>query len=373
MNRRLSFLMFVAALVMSFGSLVAQPRKTFTLVIDPGHGGRDAGACRNGGMEKNINLSVSLEVARLIKQEYPEVRVLMTRNSDRFLGLMERARFANRNKADLFISIHTNSAEGSSAQGAETFVLGLHRSADNLRVAMKENESILLEDNYQEKYQGFDPNSTESYIIFDLMQNVNLQQSISVASDVQKSLVAIGRPNRGVRQAGFLVIRETAMPAILIELGFISNRAESRYLLSSLGQKELAKAIATGFGKFYSKRFESISTPSKQTANRSEQQEYAEDRNGTSSVEKENTTAVDGTVFWIQLLTSGRKMNTTDKLFDGLPQVIREPVGKNKYYYMTGACKTLTEAKELRKSVRDKFPDAYIVQYQNGKRIKEHY
>ena len=251
-------LILLAALLLGTGlsvSLSAQNRKakkhTFTLVLDPGHGGKDAGACGNGGKEKNINLAVALEVMRLVKAELPEIKVLATRTDDRFIGLSERARFANRNNADLFISIHTNSAENRSAKGIETYILGLHRSDDNLRVAMKENQSILLEDNYREKYQSFDPSSTESYIIFDFIQKKHLDQSLSAATYVQQALVPTGNSDRGVRQAGFLVIRETAMPSILIELGFISNKADAGYLLSSAGQKQMAKAIARGISRYY--------------------------------------------------------------------------------------------------------------------------
>lgn len=224
---------------------------TFVLVLDPGHGGKDTGAVGNGGREKDINLKVALRAGKLIQSQFPNVKVLYTRNNDTFIGLQQRATFANRNKANLFISIHTNSAKSTSASGTETYVLGLWRNEDNLRVAMKENESILLEDNYERTYQGFDPSSSESYIMFEMMQNAHLDKSIRIAQSIQSKLAQLPSPNRGVRQAGFLVIRETAMPSILIELGFISNRQEAEFLLSTQGQERIAKAIVDGFSNYY--------------------------------------------------------------------------------------------------------------------------
>lgn len=251
-----AFLLCVGCFLCSF-SLSAQKRgsKSFTLVLDPGHGGKDAGACANKGKEKDINLAVALEVKRLLKEQFPEVKVMMTRSTDVFIGLRERTQFANRNKADLFISIHTNSAPSRTAQGIETYVLGLgdSRMEANLRVAMRENESILLEDNYSVKYQGFDPSSTESYIMFEMMQNLHLAQSIEIADLVQKAFKELQRPNRSVRQAGFLVLRETAMPAILIELGFITHPEEAAYMLGTHGQTQLARSIVKGFAKYYKK------------------------------------------------------------------------------------------------------------------------
>lgn len=187
--------------------------KTFTVVIDAGHGGKDPGARGANVNEKEINLAVALKLGRLIENNAEDVRVIYTRKTDRFIELDERANIANRNKADLFVSIHTNAVKrGSTVQGTETYTLGLARSEENLEVAMSENSAILLEDNYQQRYEGFDPNSSESYIIFEFMQNKHMEQSISLASEIQKSFGACKRVDRGVRQAGFWCFVKRACP-----------------------------------------------------------------------------------------------------------------------------------------------------------------
>lgn len=254
-NGKLWRLLLCCLLTLStLGGMQAAKQKNkqqFVLILDAGHGGKDVGARGHGGQEKDINLAVTLAVGQLIREQYPHVKVLYTRHDDTFVGLQQRAQYANKNKADLFISIHTNSATNSSAAGVETYVLGLWRTEDNLRVAMRENESILLEENYQETYEGFDPHSTESYIMFELMQYVHQKKSIHLAQAIQKQLALTTLPDRGVRQAGFLVIRETAMPSVLVELGFISNAKEAAYLLSQEGQRKHAEAIVRGFGTYY--------------------------------------------------------------------------------------------------------------------------
>lgn len=352
-------------------------RKSFTLVLDPGHGGKDGGACANGGKEKNINLQVALEVRRLINRDYPGVKVLMTREKDVFVGLQERARFANRNKADLFLSIHTNSA-GRSAQGIETYVLGLRRANDNMRVAMRENQSILLEDDYSVKYQGFDPNSTESYIIFEMMQNVHLKQSIEVAQYVQNSFSTLGRINRSVRQDVFLVLRETAMPAILVELGFISNPSEAEFLLSDRGQKELAQCIARGFGKYFEKHAQDKQVVAS-SSREGRQVSSNEERTSDSATESVSATslhtqvqAASGSFFSVQIASSTRKMSAKDAQFKGISdlRIVQE---NNRYYCLVGKCPNLTEAKRLRAQLKERYKDCYIVRYEGGKRIKEIY
>lgn len=225
--------------------------KTFTVVIDAGHGGKDPGARGTIINEKEINLSVALKLGKLIEEHHDDVRVIYTRKTDRFIELDERANIANRNKADLFISIHTNAVKrGSLVKGTEIYTLGLARNEENLEVAMRENSAILLEDNYQQKYEGFDPNSSESYIIFEFIQNKHVEQSISLASEVQKCFTSADRVNRGVRQAGFLVLRKTSMPSILVELGYISNREEERFMKTENGRNTLAKALYNAFTKY---------------------------------------------------------------------------------------------------------------------------
>ncbi|MBP5620289.1 MAG: N-acetylmuramoyl-L-alanine amidase [Bacteroidaceae bacterium] len=244
--KRLAFIALTLIL-----SLSAQ---AYTLVIDAGHGGKDPGAIGRKSKEKNINLAVALAFGKLVEQNCPDVKVVYTRKTDVFVELDERANIANRNKADLFVSIHVNStAAKNGPQGTETYTLGMHRAADNLEVAKRENSVITLESNYEQKYEGFDPKSSESYIIFELMQDKNMEQSVNFAKLVQQQFKSTaGRVNKGVYQAGFLVLRATSMPSALIELGYINNANEETYLCSAAGQSALAKSIYNAF-KAYKK------------------------------------------------------------------------------------------------------------------------
>ena len=246
MKHRL-WLLAVGCWLLAAGSMAA--KKQFTLVIDAGHGGHDAGAVGSLTKEKIINLNVALAFGRLVEQNCPDVKVIYTRKSDAFIPLHTRADIANRNKADLFISIHTNSLpKGRISRGLETYTLGMHRAADNLAVAKRENEVILYEKDYRQRYQGFDPNSSESYIMFEFMQDHNMAQSVELAKYVQRRTCAVaGRSDKGVKQAGFLVLRETSMPSCLIELGFISTPDEERYLNSSNGVNQLGRGIYQAF------------------------------------------------------------------------------------------------------------------------------
>ena len=223
--------------------------KKFVLVIDPGHGGKDPGAIGTYSKEKNINLNVALAFGKLVEANCPDVKVIYTRKADVSVDLQERTAIANRAKADLFISIHTNALpKGRQAYGAETYTLGMARSAENLDVAKRENAAILVEDNYNERYAKFNPNSSESYIIFEFMQDEYMKQSVSLAKSIQKQYVKVAnRQNKGVHQAGFLVLRETSMPSVLTELGFISTPGEEAYLNSDNGIKKLGRSIYKGF------------------------------------------------------------------------------------------------------------------------------
>ena len=230
-------------------SLAANLSKKFVVVIDAGHGGHDPGAVGKISKEKNINLSVALQLGNLIKEQCADTRVIYTRSRDVFIPLARRAEIANEAKADLFISIHTNSVGGNkSVQGASTWTLGLAKSDANLEVAKRENSVILYEDDYKTRYAGFNPNSAESYIIFEFMQDKYMSQSVHLASLVQKEFKQTGkRIDRGVHQAGFLVLKASAMPSILVELGFISNPTEERYLNSESGKRALANSIFQAF------------------------------------------------------------------------------------------------------------------------------
>lgn len=221
------------------------------VIIDPGHGGKDWGASSSSTREKDIVLAIGLKVGKMIEDTFPDIKVIYTRKTDVFIPLNERARIANKNKADLFISIHTNAVGVKNVSGAETFVLGNHRTEDNLEIAKKENSVILLEDDYNTTYEGFDPNSSESYIMFETIQGEYLEQSLQFASFIQNHFkIGASRTDRGVRQAGFLVLRETAMPSVLVETGFISNEKERLFLESAEGKEKISTAIFMAFSNY---------------------------------------------------------------------------------------------------------------------------
>jgi len=244
--RKVLYILLVAML-----SLPMMADKQFTLVLDPGHGGDDPGAIGKFSKEKDLNLKLALKVGELIGEKYPDVKVVYTRSTDVFIPLQQRADIANKNNADLFISIHTNAAESSSACGVETFILGTEKMDKNLDVAMRENAVIKLEADYQQTYQGFDPNSIDSYIMFELMQNSYMDQSLQFAEQVQKRFVGhLNREDRGVRQAAFWVLLKTACPSILFEMGFISNRDEEKFLNQPASIAQMANALVNAFGAY---------------------------------------------------------------------------------------------------------------------------
>lgn len=372
------FFFVIAAILLCLSTfsteLWAQSKKSFTLVLDPGHGGGDSGAVGNGAVEKKINLAVALEVRRQIREKYPEINVLMTRSTDVFIGLRERAQFANRKKADLFISIHANSAgKAGRAKGTETYVLGLNRAQDNLRAAMRENESILLEKDYSVKYQGFDPSSTESYIIFETMQNVHLKESIKVASEIQKAFVAIHRADRSVRQDVFLVLRETTMPSVLVETGFVSNKEEAEYLKSEVGCKAIASAIVSGFSNYY-RAFsgkKDASVAPRQTTKTSEEK-ITEPEQPSCKASTQTDSAPEKNYYRIQIATSTQKKNLKDSFFAGLKDLQTEQVG-SKYFYTVEGGSSLREARQTIKELKKRFPDCFIVEYENGNRKRSIY
>lgn len=399
---RMSFL-YINLLMALFLTLpVLQAReKTFTVVIDAGHGGKDPGARGSVANEKDINLAVALKLGDRIAANHDDVKVVYTRKTDRFIELDERANIANRNKADLFISIHTNSVKkGSTARGTETYTLGLARTDENLAVAMRENSAILLEDNYQQKYEGFDPNSSESYIIFEFMQNKHMEQSIGFASEIQKCFVSAKRADRGVRQAGFLVLRKTSMPSVLVELGYISNRDEERFMKSSDGQNKLANALYDAFDR-YKKGFDrkqggissslrsatlSSNTLSKEEMNTdkaapvgSEQDILNRRKSAASSPSKKssgNTAVVAGkskttgkVIYKVQILTSDKKLSPGAKVFKGYKNVDFF-VEKGIYKYTYGETTDFDSIRKLRRRVAKDFKDAFIVAFKDGKKVK---
>lgn len=355
----------------------------FTIVIDAGHGAHDAGAIGSFSKEKNINLRHAILLGDIIKERNPEVKVIYTRDKDVFVELNERARIANRNKADLFVSIHTNSSKNKSANGIEVFTLGASRSKENMEVAMLENSVILMEEDHESKYQGFDPNSTDSYIMFEFMKDQYSQRSIACADFIQKELVeSSGRYDRSVRQAGFLVLRATSMPSILIELGFISNKEEEKALNNEDKQIANAEAIYRGIisyihdlekkgGKAILKesQTETVTPAPADTAKAApaaetpaETQKPAEE---AKPAPKANTT---GTVYKLQILVSSKKRSLNDPIFKGRKDVeeLKENVG---YKYFIGSSTNYDEVAALKSKLGNTFSGAFIVAYKDGKRV----
>ncbi|MDY3068718.1 MAG: N-acetylmuramoyl-L-alanine amidase [Parabacteroides sp.] len=348
--------------------LVAQSDK-FTVVIDAGHGGKDPGARGAKINEKEINLKVALKLGDMIEQNHPEVKVIYTRSTDKFIELDERANIANRNKADLFISIHTNSVKrGSSVRGTETYALGLARTDENLEVAMRENSAILLEDDYKAKYEGFDPNSSESYIIFEFMQNKHLEQSIQFASEVQNCFTAANRADRGVRQAGFLVLRKTSMPSVLIELGFISNPSEEQFMRSAEGQTKLASAISEAFDRYknaFDRKKSGLPVSTTVAVNESDiktSETVSEKKSEEVKPEKGKI------VFKIQILTSDKKLSSGSRYFKGYKNVeyFKE---KGLYKYTYGESTSFNEIMRIRRRILKDFKDAFVVAFKDGQRV----
>ena len=342
-----------------WGSLSQESIRLKTVVIDAGHGGKDPGAVDKLVKEKDVVLNVALKFGNLIKENYPEVKVVYTRHSDVFVPLDKRAEIANKNNADLFISIHANYISTPKISGAETFVLGLHRSQDNLEVAKKENSVIVLEDDYTAKYEGFDPNSTESYIIFELMQNAFLDQSIEAASIIQTHFnTKAQRYNRGVKQAGFLVLRQTAMPGVLVELGFLSNPAEEKYLASANGQNTLANALFQAFGS-YKHQFEAQNNI---TNGHVKESKVA---NITSEVKEKKPESV---VYKIQVASSSTPFAKGKGILAKFPDA-KYYKEKALYKYTVGETTSYQEALILQKKARLQAPDCFVVAFYQGNRI----
>ncbi len=370
-----------------------------TMVIDPGHGGRDPGALGRRSREKDIVLAISLKLGEYINQYLPDVNVIYTRSTDEFVELHRRAEIANRNNADLFISIHANANTNRNVRGTDTFVMGHHTSKENLEVAMKENAAILLEEDYDEQYEGFDPNSSESYIIFSLMQNTFLSQSLDFASYVQSQFrERVGRVDRGVRQAGFLVLWQTTMPSVLVEVGFISNEDEERFLMSEQGQAYIASAIFRAFrdykvsierksdalyassgGNIYrnNRRVRGDSAIASETPavvaevdNNPVPDVTADDADKISAGRDEASEddTVGKTIFKVQVGSSRNKVPLDSDFFGGIEDIeVFESDGL--YRYVVGAEVTLEDIVAFRTKMQQIFPDAFIVAVRRGQLI----
>lgn len=378
--------------------------RKFVLVIDAGHGGRDAGALGKYSKEKNINLNVALAFGKYVERNNPDVKVVYTRKTDVFVPLYERAEIANRNKADLFISIHTNALErGRIARGFETYTLGDGRSnatKTNLEVAKRENSVILLEENYEQHYVGYDPNSPESNIMFEFVQDRNLTKSIEFAKMLQKNVCrAASRPDKGVHQSNLAVLRLTSMPACLVELGFITTADEEALLNDRNRLDQMAVGIYNAFVEYKNKNYNGISvpyrtdspmlpeTPAQEPANTSETQEDVsarqqpepqtvtettpqqhEQQTVAPQPEPQPAASADGRpVFKIQILVSSLNLKDGDAHLKGLTGCERyEENGMQKYTY--GASENYNEIYRLRKQILDKFPEAFIIAFKDGRK-----
>ncbi len=346
------------------------------VVIDPGHGGKDYGTSIGTIREKDIVLDIGLRLGRYLKEAFPEIRVVYTRDKDVFVPLHERAKTANREKADLFISIHTNYTAIRSVSGTETFVLGYHRSQENLEIAKKENAVILMEDNYTTTYEGFDPNAAESYIMFEMLQDEYLDQSLQFASTIQRQFTTLSkRRDRGVKQAGFLVLRETTMPGVLVETGFISNETEKKFLTSESGKTTIAHSIFEAFC-LYKKMIEEKSqylmnvsttenpehTPRDILTEKTESQPEALPEQTTTDADTEQEP---GNIwFSVQVAASDQPCDLQSPLFKGERDIFEVKSG-NFYKYCIGHFNSYSEASENKIRLGQKFSGAFVVAFRD--------
>ena len=372
----------------------AAKTKSFTLVIDAGHGGHDAGAVGAITKEKTINLNVALAFGRLVERNCKDVKVIYTRKTDVFVPLHTRADIANKAKADLFVSVHTNALpKGRISRGMETYTLGMHRAADNLDVAKRENSVILIEKDYKQRYQGFDPNSSESYIMFEFIQDRNMAKSVELAKLVQKRTCSTAnRQNKGVKQAGFLVLRETSMPSCLIELGFISTPDEEQFLNSESGVEKLGRGIYQAFVDYYKETSggsavvkeeivvedvkENVKAVVKEEVKsevkpevKSEAKVEAKVKVDSVYVEKqpvaESKQPTGAPVFKLQILASPTKLKSTDPQLKGQKQADCYQEG-GLYKYTLGSSEDYNEIYQLRKAQQKSFPQAFIIAFKDG-------
>jgi N-acetylmuramoyl-L-alanine amidase len=376
-------LVFALALLSAMGlvlrpwnAFAAEPqkeKKIRTIVIDPGHGGHDSGCHGSSAYEKHVALSVSLKLGKLIEDYFPDVKVIFTRKTDVFVELYRRAQIANENQADLFICIHCNSGP-KAAYGAETFVMGLHKTDDNLSVARRENAVILQEDNYENRYDGFDPNSPEAHIVFSLYQNAYLYQSLYFAEKLQHEFKhQAKRHNRGVKQAGFLVLYRTTMPSVLIETGFLTNEEEERYLKSDAGQDQMAFSIMRAFQQYKAwvddKPDSRILAPLKSKEEDHEKEAEVNSRTEKTESNSQHTHVEPNVLFRVQIYQSPKKTSLKASIFKGRDD-IWEYESDNTWKYTCGRFDKPEDAVKLQSELKKEgFTDAFVVAFNNNKRI----
>ena len=329
-----------------------------TVVIDAGHGGKDDGTHGRKAKEKDIALAIALKLGTYIKENIPEINVIYTRTTDVFIPLDERANIANRNKADIFISIHVDGWHDPKVYGTSTHVMGLHKTEQNLELAKKENSVILLEDDYTNKYEGFDPNSTESYIIFSFLQNTFLEQSLNYAAFVENEFETKAlRKSRGVKQAGFLVLWQTTMPSVLIETGFLTNPKEERYLISKEGQEYIASAIYRALKSYKVNIEEKSQFATKLDTNFQ--------NSNIKAVFSDSTVIENSISFKVQIASSSNSIPITSDFFKGFENI--EEYKFDKFYkYTIGSTLDFEKIVQYKKIVEEKFPDAFIIAIDNN-------
>ena len=374
--------LFVLPLSAQQGSKTAQKaaqKKAFTVVIDAGHGGHDPGAMGKLTQEKKLNLEVSQRLEQQIKLHHPDVKVVMTRKNDVFLTLQQRADIVNKNNADLFICIHTNAAENRNVTGTETFVLGVDKMQSNLDVAMRENAVMLLEDDYQTTYEGFDPNSVDSYIMFELMQDQYIDQSLNFATLVQHQFTDIGRSDRGVRQAGFWVLHKSACPSVLIEMGFISNINEEKYLASDKGKEDITNSIYQAFEQYKSaydrkhgivKASQAESKPAEVKAAKPEEAAKPAEAKADKPAEAAKSAEAEAAkpVYKVQIFSTLKPVPAGDPTFRGLKNCQCTKDGKF-YKYTYGEDADYQTILDIQQELKTKFKDCFIVAFLGNKQI----
>lgn len=366
---------FVCILLCLLTLVAGASAKQFTVVIDAGHGGKDPGALGKRGREKDINLRVAKEFGRLVRENMNDVKVVFTRDDDVFVPLQDRSAIANRANGDLFVSIHVNASKTTAACGAETYTIGLAKSDANFEVAKRENSVILLEDGYKERYQGFDPRSPESYIMFEFMQSKFSDQSIEMAAYIQDEFIELKRYNRGVRQENFWVLHQTKMPSVLIELGFISNPDEEKYLLSDNGNRELANAIYKAFARYKHEfdRKNSVSIVDVEPATQPAPTQTTTKPAAPATKPAAPTLSVEiepgvKAVYKLQIFTTSQPItDPDDSRFKGLKCDYYEENGAYKYTY--GENTNLGVIQKTKAEISGKFPQAFIVAFYKGKKI----
>lgn len=388
MNNKISILVFLFLSFFLINTYAQNNEQVKTIVIDAGHGGHDSGCLGKKSKEKDVVLKMALKVGKLINEKFPDVKIIYTRKTDVFVELYRRAEIANNSKANLFISIHCNAAENTSAHGVETYVMGIEKSEASKAIAKRENSVILLEKNYETNYDGFDPNSPEANVIFSLYASAYLKSSAIMASKVQNNILKnTNLTDRTVRQAGYWVLYKVAMPSILVELGFLSNTKEENFLLNDDNQNTMAYSICNGFIE-YKNQMEGTSVPLYSLKNNTPATSTptpthpstqtpttpsAENPQSTSHAENQTTpsssnTSANSIRFKVQFMALPESISTSDKRFAGLPDVNK--YFENKYWkYTAGNVAKYEDILPILKTVKKQYGDAFVVAFKGDKKI----